>query len=221
MKITEGVYAYIWKSMFENNCNMYYFGDPLNILFDIGLKNYTDVRFENMKEDGLDIKKIQYIVNTHSHPDHCEGCFPFMGKDIPVAMYKDEIDFINELGPGFFQMMGLEMPKLEFKIILNEGKWQVGDTELEVIHTPGHSPGSISIYWPEKKTLVCGDLIFERSVGRTDFPGGDGDLLKNSIQKLSKLDIEILLPGHMNFIKGRDAVKENFDFIITQYFPFI
>jgi hydroxyacylglutathione hydrolase len=115
----------------------------------------------------------------------------------------------------------MSLPELNFKEVLEEGKWQVGDTELEIIHTPGHSPGSISVYWPEKKTLVCGDLIFEQSVGRTDFPGGDSGLLKESIRRISELDIEILLPGHMNYIQGRDRVKYNFDFIINQYFPLI
>ena len=78
MKVADEIYAYIWKGVFENNCNMYYFGEPLNILFDIGLKNYIDVRLEDMKRDGLDPAKIQYLVNTHSHPDHSEGSSFFM-----------------------------------------------------------------------------------------------------------------------------------------------
>ena len=216
MKIVDGIYAYIWRGYFENNCNMFYFDDPLRILFDPGLKHHLDLRFNAMKEDGLDPDAISYAVNTHCHPDHFEGSEYFMDKDIPVAMHADEIDFLNEVGPQFFQMMGMEFPSLNFDLVLSEGAWEVNGTELQVYHTPGHSPGSMSIYWPEKKALVCGDLIFRQSVGRVDFPGGDGNTLKESIRKVAELDIEILLPGHMEFIVGRDEVRRNFD-MVEQY----
>jgi glyoxylase-like metal-dependent hydrolase (beta-lactamase superfamily II) len=144
-----------------------------------------------------------------------------MKKNIPIAMHKEEIDFVDKTSPMFYQMMGMEMPEIKFDTHLKEGKWKIGDTELEIFITPGHSPYSVCVYWPEKKTLVCGDLIFESSVGRVDFPGGSGELLKNSIRKMSELDIEILLPGHMGFIKGKNEVKKNFDFIIDQYFSFM
>lgn len=221
MKIIDGIFAYTWKSNFENNSNMYYFGEPLNILFDPGLNNYVDLRMMEMQKDGLNPENIKYIVNTHGHPDHFEGSTYFMGKNIPIAMHKDEIDFVNKIGPMFCEMMGMQFPDIKFDKVLGEGKWKIGNTELEIFATPGHSPGSICIYWPEKKTLVCGDLVFENSVGRTDFPGGNGELLKNSIKKISGLDIEILLPGHMGFIKGKNAVSKNFDSIINQYFAYI
>lgn len=221
MKIADGIYAYIWRSMFENNSNMYYFGDPLNILFDPGLNNYVDVRIMEMQKDGLNPDNIKYIVNTHGHPDHYEGSAYFMKKNIPIAIHKDEADFIGKTSPMFYEMMGMQMPEIKFDTFLKEGKWKVGATELEIFATPGHSPSSICIYWPEKKTLVCGDLIFDNSVGRVDFPGGSGDLLKQSIKKMSELDIEILLPGHMGFIQGKSEVKKNFDFIISQYFSFM
>lgn len=221
MKIIDGVYGYIWRSVFENNSNMYYFAEPLNMLFDPGLHNYVDVRIEEMKKDKLDPGKIKYIVNTHGHPDHYEGSVLFMDKNIPIAIHKNEINFINKTGPMFFEMMGMEIPEIKFDTLLEEGKWQVVETELEIFHTPGHSPDSISIYWPEKKILVCGDLIFQNSVGRTDFPGGNGELLKDSIRRMSEVDIELLLPGHMGFIKGKQEIKKNFDFIISQYFPML
>jgi len=220
MKVTEGIYAYIWTGIFENNCNMFYLGDPLNILIDPGLKNYVDVRFEQMKKDGLDPEKIQYILNTHCHPDHMEGSLLFEDKDIKIAMLQEEIDFYNQEGPGFFRMFGMPFPKLTFDVPLKEGTWNVNGTDLEVFHTPGHSPGSLCLYWPEKKALVCGDLVFEQSFGRVDFPGGDGRKLVESIKKVSGLDVEILLPGHMNFIQGKQYVQRNFR-EIEQYFHLI
>ncbi|MFH0975346.1 MAG: MBL fold metallo-hydrolase [Spirochaetota bacterium] len=221
MKVIDGIYAYIWKSVFENNSNMYFFGEPLNMVFDPGLNNYMDLRLMEMQKDGINTDDIKYIVNTHGHLDHYEGSAYFMKKNIPIAIFKDEIDYVSKTGPMFYQMMGMKMVEVKFDTSLKEGIWKIGDTELEIFNTPGHSPGSICLYWPEKKTLVCGDLIFDNSVGRVDFPGGSSDQLKDSIRKMSELDIEILLPGHMGFIKGKNYVKKNFDFIINQYFPLI
>jgi glyoxylase-like metal-dependent hydrolase (beta-lactamase superfamily II) len=217
MKLCDGIYSYIWRGMFENNCNMFYFGEPLNVLFDPGLKNYVDVRLEDLAKDGIGSDAIKYVVNTHCHPDHFEGSEYFMNKKIPVAMHPDEIEFLNTEGPRFFAMFGMPFPELKFDIPLREGPWEVNGTELEIFHTPGHSPGSISIYWKEKKALVCGDLIFRESVGRVDFPGGSGDLLKESIMKMSELDIEYLLPGHMEIVSGAANVRKNFE-LIERYF---
>jgi len=176
------------------------------------------MRFEEMKKDGLNPKDIKYCVNTHCHPDHFEGSLDFAAKNIPLGMHEEEIAFYNKLGPQFFQMFGMTFPKLEFSLVMKEGVWNVAGTDLEIYHTPGHSPGSICIYWKEKKTLVCGDVVFEQSVGRVDFPGGDGNKLIESIKRISKLEIEHLLPGHMNIISGEKAVKKNFEMIENYYF---
>ena len=213
MKIADGIYAYIWRGFFENNCNMFYFSEPLNMLIDPGLRHHLDLRFEGMKNDGLDPEDVKHVLNTHSHPDHFEGSLYFQEKGASISMHKDEIDFINTVGEDFFAMLGKKFPIIKFDEILQEGKWKVGDTEFEIYHTPGHSPGSICLYWPEKKTLVSGDLIFKESVGRVDIPGGDGAKLKESIEIIETLDIEILLPGHMGYVSGKKDVIRNFDTI--------
>ncbi|MCP4133208.1 MAG: MBL fold metallo-hydrolase [bacterium] len=220
MKICDGVYAYIWKGIFENNSNAFYFAEPLNILFDPGLKNHVDARLSDMEKDGLNPADIKYIINTHCHPDHFEGTLNFLEKDVQIGMHEEEIEFYNQEGPAFFRMFGMPFPDIKFDVVLKEGIWKVGDTELEVIHTPGHSPGSVCIYWKEKKAMACGDLVFEESFGRVDFPGGDGRKLVESINKISQMDIEILLPGHMNMIVGKDNVVKNFD-IISKYFSIV
>ncbi len=221
MIVCEGVYAYVWRGHFVNNANMFYFGEPFNILFDPGLQNYLDVRFEDMKSDGIEIDSIARVVNTHCHPDHFEGSLYFADKKVPVSMHGKEIEFYNKLGPGFFQMFGMPFPKIEFDVPLEEGIWNPGGGELEIFHTPGHSPGSICIYWKEKKAMVCGDLVFDQSVGRVDFPGGDGKALIESIKKISDLDIEYLLTGHMEIVTGSDRVKRNFEMIEKYYFSML
>ncbi len=217
MKVTDGIYSYVWKGVFENNCNSFYFGEPFNILFDPGLKNYTDTLLKNMEGDGVDIEKMGFVISTHSHYDHVEGIINFTKYDIPAGMHKDEIKFLNEIGPQFFQMMGMQFPEFRFEIQLEEGKLQIGEAELEVYKTPGHSPASVCIYWREKKALVCGDLIFNNSFGRFDFYGGDPELLKDSITRISHLDIEYLLPGHMDIVVGKENVQKNFKQVM-EYF---
>ncbi len=218
MKITEGIYSYVWKGVFVNNCNSFFFGEPFNIFFDPGLANYVDQKYQDMKSDGVDPEKISMICFTHCHPDHFEAAESYLKNGTPMAMHEEEIDFFKSEGPGFFRMFGMPFPKLTFDTVLKEGTWKVGGGEIEVIHTPGHSPGSVCLYWKEKKALVCGDLVFQQSVGRVDFPGGDGDKLIESIRKIMKLDIEYLLPGHMDIIQGADRIKKNFETIERYYF---
>ncbi|HOP63828.1 MAG TPA: MBL fold metallo-hydrolase [Spirochaetota bacterium] len=220
MKVTDNVYAYIWNGIFENNCNSFYFGEPFNILFDPGLKNYTDTLLKQMEQDGIDTGKIAFVLNTHSHPDHFEGTVNFTKQGIPAGMHKEEIAFLNQTGPLFFQMMGMHYPEINFEMEFEEGPLDIGGHQLEVFKTPGHSPASSCIYWKEKKVLVCGDLVFSNSFGRVDFPGGNAAQLKESILRMSELDIEYLLPGHMDLIAGKENVKNNFE-TIKQYFDYI
>lgn len=220
MKITDGVYSYVWNGVFENNCNSFYFGEPLNILFDPGLKNYTDQLLKNMEADGIDIETINMVINTHSHPDHLEGTINFTKYGIPSAMHRDEIKFLDETGPFFYKMLGMEYPGYKFELELEEGYLKVGETDLMVIKTPGHSPASVCVYWPEKKVLVCGDLVFRESFGRVDFPGGSAEQLKESIKRVSQLDIEYLLPGHMDIVSGKENVIKNFQ-TVEDYFQYI
>ena len=114
-------------------------------------------------------------------------------------------------------MLGLKVPQFKPFIYLVEGDLILGkerQLNLQILHTPGHSPGALSIYWADNKVLIPGDVVFYGGVGRTDFPGGSITLLKQSIEKLSKLEVEYLLPGHSteygSIIEGKDKVERNF-----------
>lgn len=82
--------------------------------------------------------------------------------------------------------------------MLTDGaKIDLGDSTLRVIHTPGHTPGSICLYEAQSKSLFSGDTVFPYgSVGRTDLPGGSSRDLIRSISRLVKLDVSVLYPGH-------------------------
>ena len=100
------------------------------------------------------------------------------------------------------------MPKMPVDIKLKEGEdVHIGDEIFVVLHTPGHTPGSMCLYSKDSKSLISGDTIFPfGSFGRYDFPEGDGNLLKKSIERIAEYDIVNLYPGHESIIEG-DAQK--------------
>lgn len=221
MQVTENVHAFIWKSMTQNNCNTYLINGPTNILIDPGHLNlFAHVR-EGLGELGMDIDDIGLVITTHAHPDHMESLQLF--KDSPAQITVHEVAWqlvkrmVRHLGPG----MQINLEAFQPEFFLNEGDLVVSGVSLKIYHTPGHSPGSISIYWPEKRALFTGDLIFKNGVGRTDLPGGNGKALKASIKRLGELDVEYLLSGHGDVIIGKEAVKRNFETVEHQWFGYL
>jgi len=160
-------------------------------------------------------------VNTHSHPDHLQGSELFNQSIVKVAMHRQEIDFLKGAGGELYELFGIPVPQMQINLPLDEGSITLGDQEFKIILAPGHSPGSIGLYWPGQKALFSGDVIFEQNIGRTDFPGGNGSLLKKSITSFSQLDLELLFPGHMGIVSGKDKVSANFKMVIQSVFPYI
>lgn len=190
-------------------------------VIDSGLKHRVNHLLSFMQKDGIDTREIKLVINTHAHPDHYEGSQIFIDNGAMMTIHQEEDRFLRGLGVRLYRMFGMEVPDFKIDFYLKEGDLELGDNKLQIYHTPGHSPGSISIYWPEKKALITGDLIFDQGVGRTDFPGCDSKLLKENIERLSKLDVEYLLPGHGDIIVGRDKVIQNFDFIKKAIFAYL
>lgn len=221
MKIADDVYAYEWTNPYDNNCNSYYIGGSVRALIDPGLKRYLPDLLSAMSKDGIDRAEIRYVINTHSHPDHYEGSESFSGSDAGIGLHRKELDFLAEIGAQMYEWFGLPFPEVDVNLVLAEGEITLGDEIFEVHLVPGHSPGSIALYSPKRKVLFPGDVVFSQNVGRSDFPGGDAELIKKSIRRLAKLDVETLLPGHMGFVDGKANVQQNFKMIIEHVFPFI
>jgi glyoxylase-like metal-dependent hydrolase (beta-lactamase superfamily II) len=94
----------------------------------------------------------------------------------------------------------------------------LGDKTLQIYLTPGHTPGSICIHWPEVGLLVGGDLIFQGSFGRYDFPGGNLVQLKQSLYRMSALKgLDLILTGHGVSVVGKDNVSANFSEILRYF----
>lgn len=139
-----------------------------------------------------------FIINTHGHIDHigCDDCF-----NLPVYVHRNDKDLL--LDPKLNLSSFLTGPfsvKSKIKVLEDKETIRLEDLELEVLHTPGHTPGGISLLLskPKDKVLFSGDTLFCQGVGRTDFAGADHDTLIRSIKtKLLVLPEDTLvLPGH-------------------------
>jgi hydroxyacylglutathione hydrolase len=219
MEITDRIFAFPWLNPTANNCNTYLLRSEKIILVDPGHHHlFQDVE-SHLARLSLSVQDIDVVMITHAHPDHMESVRRFMETRALIAVHQLEMEFVREMAPHYAQALG--NGGFEPQILLQEGDLRIGEIALQVIHTPGHSPGSICLYWPDEKALLTGDLIFNQGIGRTDLPGGDGQALKESIRKTSALDVEILLPGHGDVIRDRDAVKKNFKDVESFWFAYI
>jgi glyoxylase-like metal-dependent hydrolase (beta-lactamase superfamily II) len=221
MKLDSDLYAYPWVSMQENNCNSYLIGGDVPVLIDPGHQHLVKNLINQMEKDKHRFEDIRLIIATHVHPDHFEATQTFARAGVLLALHPEEEKFMKEAGGEFYRGFGMEMPEIKVDFFLKEGELKLGTKTLQVLHTPGHSPGSISLYWPEKKALFTGDVVFAMGVGRTDFPGGDGNLLRDSIERLARLDAEWLLSGHGEVLKGKKNIQRNFSYIRTNFFEYL
>jgi hydroxyacylglutathione hydrolase len=238
-ELFDRLFCYIWQGR-GNNGNSYLLtgvlrGERPHVLIDPGfiMNEMREYCFESlektMEADGFKMEDIGLVINTHTHPDHCQATETVVQRSARkqtrgkisqavVALSREEYDYYRLVGDRMFGMFGQKAPRLDPFIYLAEGDLVLGRDEqranLQVFLTAGHSPGSICLYWVEKKALITGDLLFFGGVGRTDFPGGSITTLKHSIDRLSSLDVEYVLPGHSteygSIIEGKDKVERNF-----------
>ncbi len=133
------------------------------------------------KKHNLDVK---YILITHSHYDHID-------KVKEIADATGAIVYVHKEDVSEIEAKGIE----KIKTIDENDEISVGKTKIKVLHTPGHSPGSVC-YLVDNK-LITGDTLFVENIGRTDLPGGDPRVIAESLKKLKKLDENIeVYPGH-------------------------
>jgi glyoxylase-like metal-dependent hydrolase (beta-lactamase superfamily II) len=158
-----------------------------------------------LQADGM---HLSGVLVTHHHPDHVGGSmmgFELRGLaelmervSVPVHVNSEEALFVSRI-------TGISMGDLTQHE--NGDKVSVGDIDIELLHTPGHTPGSQCFLLDDR--LVAGDTLFLEGCGRTDFPGGDSDEMFRSLQKLARLPGDpTVFPGHWYSLEPSASLSE-------------
>jgi glyoxylase-like metal-dependent hydrolase (beta-lactamase superfamily II) len=166
--------------------NIYVLGKKEVTIVDTGVGNKANPIFPQLVELGVHPKNIKQVILTHAHHDHAMGTYLILENAVPkIYVHEKDTRFIaSTFG--------------EFLVKVNEG--DIIDTSIgsfKVYWTPGHTSGSMCLYNKIKKILISGDTVFpDGYYGRYDGEEGSLDAIVESLRKLTKLDCEVMLPGH-------------------------
>ncbi len=206
------------------DCNVFVIesGDEV-LMIDSGAGNLMSQRLNansqsiNSLKQAINAKSVDKIFLTHGHIDHIGGVLDLqLDENCEISASSVEAKHLSSGNSPYLDpvLHSTCKPITIAKQYKEEDIIQVGDFSFNVISTPGHTNGSVSLYEPERKILISGDTVFPQgSFGRTDLPSGSSSELLQSLKLLSELETHILLPGHMPPIISSnpiDSVKDSF-----------
>lgn len=215
-KITDGIYFIPGRDEMIPDSHTYIVGQPGSrdlSLIDPGLYGKGAYKIEAIRKAGIALEEIRRVIMTHTHFDHISALFEIQ-RQIPWAelwVHREEADPLDEgdertvYGMEMFRQIcqmqyGIRNGAFRLKVhrkLLGGETLEIGGMSWEVIHIPGHSQGSIGLYYSPEKVLISGDVIYaDYAIGRFDLFGADGATLKESLRRLAELEVKILLPGH-------------------------
>jgi glyoxylase-like metal-dependent hydrolase (beta-lactamase superfamily II) len=185
--------------------NVYLLEDEDPIVVDTGTGMYSDSTLETVSRI-VPLRKVGRIVLTHCHYDHLGGAAAFQ-KATGGRIYLHEAEAVpimsGDSSLAITEMFGEKPRQLDLEPLKTGQKLKCGSAELEVLHTPGHSPGSIVLHDQKSGSAVVGDTVFcDGGVGRWDLPGGDLGQLISSLKRLEKLGLRNMYPGHGSYAEG-------------------
>jgi len=187
--------------------NVYLVLDERPILVDAGMM--AGPTLKNIKKY-IDPTKIEMIILTHCHHDH-SGAAPAIKEatGAKILLSDKEVGCVGDDLTTVAYLFGQEAPEYKVDGLLTEGMViDLGKWKLDVMETPGHSQGSICLYEKSEKILFSGDTVFpDGNIGRTDMYGGDTSALVGSVERLTKLDVKTMYPGHME-ITSKDVDRQ-------------
>jgi glyoxylase-like metal-dependent hydrolase (beta-lactamase superfamily II) len=194
-------------------CNCSIFGDEQTreaIVIDPGdeIEKITEVLERNKL-------KVKAIVITHAHIDHVAGAHKLRASTgAPVYMNERDTELLDALDTQAKWLGVNTPPRVEIDSAADDGSvLRLGPAQFQVLHTPGHTQGSLSLWIPEENKLIAGDTLFRDSIGRTDLPGGNTRQILSSIKtRLFELpDQTVVFPGHgPNTTIGREKERNPF-----------
>jgi glyoxylase-like metal-dependent hydrolase (beta-lactamase superfamily II) len=198
--------------------NVYLIDSEKPIIIDSGTGVHHKDTLNNLNKHNA-LGKIEKLILTHNHADHSGGAAE-LSEELGVEVYAHEADAAAlKDGDGTRTgavMFGFPQAKVDIQFINDGDTIDCGDAKLSVMHTPGHSPGSISLFDEDSGTLFCGDLVFmDGGVGRWDLPGGDYKTLVESIGKVLELDVKNFYPGHgpSNEGEGKEFIQMSYRYL--------
>ncbi|MFW9958392.1 MAG: MBL fold metallo-hydrolase [Candidatus Odinarchaeota archaeon] len=203
-QISKSVYFLVSRS-FDSNIT-FIKSDDHHILVDTGTGLYASALDRELHDVGSSLSSITDIVLTHSHIDHIGGVIPILEACSPkIHLHRAEAEPINkgDMSNTLGDTFGAALPPLKIENILDEGSiLDFGGVKMFVFHTPGHSEGSIVLEIENTGILLTGDTLFPGgSFGRVDFPTGNPEKLVESLKRVSEMEFDVGLPGHMNAMK--------------------
>lgn len=173
------------QNHFEVNCSLIYDQTKECVLVDVCSQKASE-RQEILNFINKNELRVKHILLTHPHIDHvCGALWASETFNLPLEMHQDGEEILS-MAEVQAQMMGFNVEgidNLKKKYISKSDKICFGDSELRVIETPGHCAGSLSFYNEKEGFVITGDALFQGSIGRTDLPTGDFDLLSKSIKE--------------------------------------
>lgn len=182
------------------------------IIIDPGMHNYQE---ENTFKDYISQQQLNPIalINTHGHIDHVLGNrFIYETYGLMPQFHENELPLLIQV-QNYAPQMGIryEPSPIPETFLTPEDQIQLGDESLSLIFAPGHSPGHLCLYSANDKFLIGGDVLFHRSIGRTDLPGSNHQQLLDSIsQKIYSLPEDtIVYPGHGPATNIKDEKQMN------------
>jgi len=220
-KIVEGIYLVGDSEMTDSrDCSVYVIDAGELVLIDAGAGASADKIIANIEKLGLDPEKISTLILTHCHIDHVGGAFEFRKRfGARIIMHQKDAEIVergdNRMTAAYWYGVNFAPLPVDLKITVEEERIKIGEQEIVCIHTPGHSPGSISVYLDKNdKRILFGQDIHGPFLA--DF-GADISLWRKSMKKLLALKADILCEGHFGVYEPSEKVTDYIERYLEEY----